>query len=304
MVERGYGRVLFTSSIAGLTGGIVGPHYAATKAALHGLTHHLASRVARDGVTVNALAPALIEDTNMLPGDPGELAARIPAGRLGTPHEVADLALAMLRNGYLTSKVIALDGGLYADLEAASIRGGRCGAAEAVRARGLGMHDKLARLRVVEPAPVLVVPQLDVDGRPRDEVGVGLDDPRVAVAAAGDVHHPAKIRLLVDRDVVVARRQVAREPYHCPHDVVRCVLLLVHGEDDRGVREARMRRRVRRRRQTCCEERRRRESAKAPPPAASTTTITTIGTIGAPPPPRLTPCTFATASTAACAVRP
>jgi 3-oxoacyl-[acyl-carrier protein] reductase len=114
MIERGYGRILFTSSIAGLTGGIVGPHYAATKAALHGLTHHLASRVARDGVTVNALAPALIEDTNMLPGDPGELAARIPAGRLGTPQEVADLALAMLRNGYLTSKVIALDGGLYA----------------------------------------------------------------------------------------------------------------------------------------------------------------------------------------------
>jgi 3-oxoacyl-[acyl-carrier protein] reductase len=114
MIERGFGRLLFTSSIAGLTGGIVGPHYAATKAALHGLTHHLASRVARDGVTVNALAPALIEDTNMLPGDPGELAARIPAGRLGTPAEVADLALAMLRNGYLTSKVIALDGGLYA----------------------------------------------------------------------------------------------------------------------------------------------------------------------------------------------
>jgi 3-oxoacyl-[acyl-carrier protein] reductase len=113
MVERGYGRVLFTSSIAGLTGGIVGPHYAATKSALHGLTHHLAARVAAAGVTVNALAPALIAETRMLPGDPAELAARIPVGRLGTPAEVADLALAVLRNGYLTSKVIAVDGGMY-----------------------------------------------------------------------------------------------------------------------------------------------------------------------------------------------
>jgi 3-oxoacyl-[acyl-carrier protein] reductase len=114
MVERGFGRVLFTSSIAGLTGGVVGPHYAASKAGLHGLTHHLAARVARDGVTVNAIAPALIADTRMLPGDPGELAERIPVGRVGTPDEVADLALAILRNGYLTSKVIAIDGGIYA----------------------------------------------------------------------------------------------------------------------------------------------------------------------------------------------
>jgi 3-oxoacyl-[acyl-carrier protein] reductase len=113
MVERGYGRVLFTSSIAGLTGGIVGPHYAATKSALHGLTHHLAARVAAAGVTVNALAPALIAETRMLPGDPEELAARVPVGRLGTPAEVADLALAIVRNGYLTSKVIAVDGGMY-----------------------------------------------------------------------------------------------------------------------------------------------------------------------------------------------
>lgn len=113
MVERGFGRVLFTSSVAGLTGGIVGPHYAATKSALHGLTHHLAARVARDGVTVNAIAPALVADTRMLPGAPEELAARVPVGRLGTPAEVADLALAILRNGYVTSKVIGIDGGLY-----------------------------------------------------------------------------------------------------------------------------------------------------------------------------------------------
>jgi 3-oxoacyl-[acyl-carrier protein] reductase len=113
MRERGYGRILFTSSVAALTGGIVGPHYASSKAGLHGLTHFLAARVAADGVTVNTIAPALIEETGMLPGDPGELSKAVPVGRLGTPAEVADLALAMLRNGYLTSKVVMLDGGLH-----------------------------------------------------------------------------------------------------------------------------------------------------------------------------------------------
>jgi 3-oxoacyl-[acyl-carrier protein] reductase len=113
MRERGYGRILFTSSVAALTGGIVGPHYAASKAGLHGLTHFLATRAAADGVTVNAIAPALIEDTGMLPGDPGDLAQRIPVGRLGTPAEVADLMLAILRNGYVTNQVLSIDGGMH-----------------------------------------------------------------------------------------------------------------------------------------------------------------------------------------------
>jgi 3-oxoacyl-[acyl-carrier protein] reductase len=113
MRERGFGRILFTSSVAALTGGIIGPHYAASKAGLHGLTHHLATRVASDGVTVNAIAPALIEDTGMLPGSSAELAAHVPVGRLGTPAEVADLALAILANGYVTNQVIGIDGGIH-----------------------------------------------------------------------------------------------------------------------------------------------------------------------------------------------
>jgi 3-oxoacyl-[acyl-carrier protein] reductase len=52
-------------------------------------------------------------DIAMLPEDPGDLAARIPVGRLGRPDEVADLAVAMLRNGDLTSQVIGLDGGMH-----------------------------------------------------------------------------------------------------------------------------------------------------------------------------------------------
>jgi 3-oxoacyl-[acyl-carrier protein] reductase len=113
MRARGFGRILFLSSVAAFTGGIVGPHYAASKAGLHGLTHYLASRAASDGVTVNAIAPALITETGMLPGEPDELKTRVPVGRLGHPDEVADLALAMLRNPYMTNQVVLLDGGMY-----------------------------------------------------------------------------------------------------------------------------------------------------------------------------------------------
>jgi 3-oxoacyl-[acyl-carrier protein] reductase len=68
MVEAKFGRVIFCSSVAGFTGGVVGPHYASSKAALHGLVHWLAGYYAKTGVTVNGVAPALIEDTKMLPG--------------------------------------------------------------------------------------------------------------------------------------------------------------------------------------------------------------------------------------------
>jgi 3-oxoacyl-[acyl-carrier protein] reductase len=114
MRERGYGRILFTSSVAALTGGIIGPHYAASKSGLHGLTHFLASRAAPDGVTVNTVAPALIEDTAMLPGDPGELSKRVPVQRLGRPEEVADFMMAVMRNGYVTNQVLSIDGGMHA----------------------------------------------------------------------------------------------------------------------------------------------------------------------------------------------
>ncbi len=64
-------------------------------------------------LAVNALAPALITETGMLPGDPEDLRARVPVGRLGRPAEVADLALAILRNPYMTNQVVSLDGGMY-----------------------------------------------------------------------------------------------------------------------------------------------------------------------------------------------
>jgi 3-oxoacyl-[acyl-carrier protein] reductase len=112
MRERGFGRILFVSSRAAFTGGIVGPDYAASKAGLNAITHFLASRVAGAGVTVNALAPGFV-DTPMLPSDTSELASAVPVERVGTPQEVADLALAVLRNGYLTNQVLVIDGGRY-----------------------------------------------------------------------------------------------------------------------------------------------------------------------------------------------
>ncbi|PZF63300.1 3-oxoacyl-ACP reductase [Curtobacterium sp. MCBD17_013] len=110
MVERGWGRIVFTSSVAAFTGGFVGPHYAASKAGLHGLVHALSARAAAHGVTVNAIAPALIADTAMIDGMPSSVPTP-PVGRLGRPDEVAQLTLAVLGNAYLTGQVLLLEGG-------------------------------------------------------------------------------------------------------------------------------------------------------------------------------------------------
>jgi 3-oxoacyl-[acyl-carrier protein] reductase len=75
MEEQGWGRVIFCSSVAGFTGGIVGPHYASSKSALHGFVHWLAGNVAKKGITVNAVAPALIGGTVMM-GDGEEVEQR------------------------------------------------------------------------------------------------------------------------------------------------------------------------------------------------------------------------------------
>ena len=114
MIERGFGRIVFLSSVAAFTGGIVGPHYAASKAGLHGLAHSLSQFAAGHGVTVNVIAPALIA-TDMMPTDEqsrSELARRIPVGRLGQAGEVADLIAAIVSNPYITNQSILIDGGI------------------------------------------------------------------------------------------------------------------------------------------------------------------------------------------------
>jgi 3-oxoacyl-[acyl-carrier protein] reductase len=114
MIDRNFGRIVLVSSVAAYTGGIIGPHYAASKAGLHGLEHSLSQFASGRGVTVNVVAPALI-DTDMMPTDPAALEAlahRIPVGRLGHAEEVADLIAAVIRNPYLTNQSILIDGGI------------------------------------------------------------------------------------------------------------------------------------------------------------------------------------------------
>jgi 3-oxoacyl-[acyl-carrier protein] reductase len=115
MCERGFGRIVFVSSVAAYTGGFIGAHYAASKAGLHGLAHSLARQGSSHGVTVNVIAPALV-DTDMIPNDPAiraPLSASRAVGRLGTAEEVADLVAAIVRNGYLNNQSILLDGGSH-----------------------------------------------------------------------------------------------------------------------------------------------------------------------------------------------
>jgi len=115
MCDRGFGRIVFISSVAAYTGGLVGAHYAASKAGLHGLAHSLARQGAPAGVTVNVIAPALV-DTDMIPDDPEvrrQLGATRAVGRLGSSEEVADLVAAVVRNGYLSNQSILIDGGSH-----------------------------------------------------------------------------------------------------------------------------------------------------------------------------------------------
>ncbi len=94
MVERGYGRIVLVSSIAGKEGNPMAPAYSASKAAVIALTKALGKDLARTGVLVNCVAPAVIE-TPILEGltaeHVGYMVERIPLGRMGEPEEVAAL---------------------------------------------------------------------------------------------------------------------------------------------------------------------------------------------------------------------
>jgi 3-oxoacyl-[acyl-carrier protein] reductase len=112
MRARRWGRLVFVSSVAASVGGIVGPHYAASKAGMHGMMHYYAAHLAKEGITANAVAPALIE-TEMITSNPNARRDLIPVGRFGQPDEVASLVLEIVRNGYLTGQVLHVNGGWY-----------------------------------------------------------------------------------------------------------------------------------------------------------------------------------------------
>ena len=110
MRARKWGRIVNISSGAARGGGTIGVHYNASKAGMEGLTRGYAARLVKEGITVNAVAPSLIE-TDMMRGRP-ELASRIPLGRFGSPEEVANGVLMVLGNEYMTGQTIMLNGGM------------------------------------------------------------------------------------------------------------------------------------------------------------------------------------------------
>ena len=109
MRARKWGRIVNISSGAARGAGVIGPHYNASKAGMEALTRGYAARLVKEGITVNAVAPTLIE-TDMMRGRP-ELVRNIPLGRLGQPDEVAQAVLMVLGNGYMTGQTIHLNGG-------------------------------------------------------------------------------------------------------------------------------------------------------------------------------------------------
>jgi 3-oxoacyl-[acyl-carrier protein] reductase len=111
MRRRQWGRIVNISSGAARGAGGVGPHYNASKAGMEGMTRGYAARLVKDGITVNAVAPSLIE-TDMVKQGLASNASRIPLGRFGTPEECAQIVLMLAGNAYMTGQTVALSGGM------------------------------------------------------------------------------------------------------------------------------------------------------------------------------------------------
>lgn len=116
MIRNRYGRVVNIASIVGAVKGNAGQaNYAASKAGLVAMTRTVAAEVARRGVTVNAVAPGLVE-TDMTEGIADNLLELVPARRPGTPEDVAECVRFLASDGaaYVTGVCLTVDGGLTA----------------------------------------------------------------------------------------------------------------------------------------------------------------------------------------------
>jgi len=112
MRARRWGRIINISSTAAQTGGFVGPHYAASKAGMLGLTHSYAALLAKEGITANTVCPALVE-TEMLRANPRATSSVIPIGRFGTVDEIASVVVMLAGNAYITGQTVNPNGGWY-----------------------------------------------------------------------------------------------------------------------------------------------------------------------------------------------
>ena len=110
MRAKKWGRIVNISSGAARGAGAIGPHYNASKAGVEGLTRGYAARVLKEGITVNAVAPSLIE-TDMMKGQE-DLVRRIPLGRFGRADEVAKAVMMLIDNPYMSGQTIAMSGGM------------------------------------------------------------------------------------------------------------------------------------------------------------------------------------------------
>jgi len=112
MRARRWGRIVNLSSVGARIGaGSVSVAYGAAKAGLEGLTRAYALRLAPEGVTVNAIAPGLIDTEMGAPLIASGVAARIPVGRVGTGDEIAEAVLFVVRDAFVTGQTLAVNGG-------------------------------------------------------------------------------------------------------------------------------------------------------------------------------------------------
>jgi 3-oxoacyl-[acyl-carrier protein] reductase len=112
MRARRWGRIVNISSIGARAGAVtVSIAYAASKAGLEGLTRGYAARLAAEGVTVNAVAPGLIDTEMGRPLIEAGVPDRIPVRRYGTGDEIAKAVMLLVDNGFMTGQTIAVNGG-------------------------------------------------------------------------------------------------------------------------------------------------------------------------------------------------